>query len=132
LTAALVVVLAVTGLAAGEKMNVVHRWTGHIFVIEVYLAALFAIGVVLGRDFRRRPAAAIAAVLFLLSVLGFGLLNAFTGYLKPSENELHQPWYEETLNRFFVLHMIALPTLLVVFAIAWWWLFRPRTDERDY
>jgi hypothetical protein len=107
--------------AAGQ----VHRWTGHLLVILVWVSVPFALVVLLIYKLGRHPFAAIGQSLFLLLSLPIALIASFTGYLGPIRSaEIG----EQASNRFYVLHMCILPSVLAVLFIGWFFIFRtPRS-----
>lgn len=97
-----------------------HKWSAHVLVILLWLAIPFASGAALERHLKSRPLPTIAQVLALLLLLGAALLASFTGYVGPTHV---QHIRQETLNRFLVLHCVALPILMGILLAAWFWSF---------
>ena len=52
------------------------------------------------------------------------VLASFTGYLVPWDPAEARFVGEATLNRFFILHIVALPVALVLLSVGWWRAFR--------
>jgi cytochrome bd-type quinol oxidase subunit 2 len=125
IVAAIFLAMALTGLARSQPTAYsIHKWSGHALVIAVCSFVPFSAGVGLQRNIRRRPGFAIAQTIVLLSLLALVLLASFTGYLGPSHVE---DVSESTRNRFTILHLFALPSLIAILLTAWYWLFRPPT-----
>jgi hypothetical protein len=123
IVAAIFLVTALTGLARSQPTaSSIHKWSGHASVIAVWLFVPFSVGVGLQRNIRHRPGFAVAQTIVLLSSLALVLLASFTGYLAPSHVE---DVSEATRNRFTILHLFALPSLIALLLTVWYWLFRP-------
>jgi len=122
--AAMVVCILVTGCFHSDNSAArIHWWAGHLLVVAVWLFVPFAIGVVLQQLIHQRPVAAIIQCFGLLLFLGLALVASATGYLGPS----HQPQlYEESRNRFVVLHCYVLPGTICAALIGWFQFLGPR------
>lgn len=113
----------VTGWLSGG--STIHEWTGHIFVIALWIGVFFSIGVIVRRN-RQQPIVIIGQTIALLTLLGIGILESLVGYLV-----LHPTGSisgsEETVNRFTIWHLYLLPMLIAVLIVMWIWFFRPKT-----
>src|SRR5687767_7990551 len=78
------IAIAGTGLDRLGNPDSTHPWFGHGSLIGVWLAAPFAIGVILQRRIRQRPILAIFQCTMILAAVGLNLMGNFTGYLGPS------------------------------------------------
>lgn len=116
--------IALTGIFREGTVEM-HKWIGHGLQITVWLSVPICIGSTLQRNSARRKISAVCQTFLLLGVLGAALLAALTGYLGPSHRENIS---EESLNRFVILHQIALPAAMATLCLAWLWCFR--RDER--
>jgi hypothetical protein len=117
-------ILLVSGLGnLAGPLGQVHRWTAHGLVILLWLCLPFAIVVLLVQKLRQLPFASIGQALALLFCLPVSLVTAFTGYLGPFQNP---DLDEATRNRFNVLHMVVLPSILAALFVSWFFIFRPR------
>ena len=132
---AVLVAIAVTGLQRQANPDSIHKWFGHGSLIAVWLAAPFAIGVILQRRIRRRPVLAVFQCFMVLASVGLNLVGGFTGYIGPSwqthveaDNER---LVEETTNRFYVLHGVVLPCLYLAFLAGWIAIFRPERKMKE-
>lgn len=114
--------LVPTGVLRNDRLADMHSWVGHALGSFLWLSVPFAIGWLLERDIRRRPVRAIVRSLAPLSTLALGLLASATGYLGPTHSAAIS---EETRNRFQVLHLFVLPTLLTLLLVIWRRLFLP-------
>ena len=133
--AGVLVAIAATGFRRLASQDSTHEWFGHGSLIAVWLAAPFAIGVILERRIRQRPILAIFQSFMILAAVGLNLVGGFTGYLGPSSqtnveagNERH---VEETIHRFYVLHTVVLPCLLLAFLGVWIVIFRPEEKSKE-
>lgn len=118
---------AATGVGRASNsgaMGTVHKWTGHALVVVTWVSIPLSVGVVLARNFRRSAWIALAQAVVLAALIGITMLAAITGYLGPSRGDPS----EETINRFVVLHKVALPFIAAVLAVGWIWFFRPTSD----
>lgn len=118
--AALAALGCLTGLwrlwAGGDSsIAAVHRWSGHALVIAFWCLLAAAVGAGMA-SLRCRPCAAISAVLLVLACFLLVLVESFTGYLSPQAGE-RGAVAEETLNRFYVLHCVLLPFLILAMPI---------------
>lgn len=109
------------GLHADRLAGRVHLWSGHGLTIAVWLAAPFAMGVVLQQSIRQRPVAAIVQCLGLLLLLGLTVLEGASGYLGPTHAIDID---EETYNRFIILHVYTFPGAIGAGLMCWFWLLR--------
>jgi hypothetical protein len=136
----------------GVQRNEAHRWLGHGMVVFAWIAFWFSLGVLFARE---RVGPAIAKGIVPSAAVGLIFLASFTGYLvHPWDDLMTEPDAkradasvmpfdritdpdteptllqrqlvgETTLNRFIVLHMIAVPVLLTLLLLGWCYLFRP-------
>src|SRR5687768_13536149 len=75
------VIIAVTGVQRQASPESNHKWFGHGSLIAAWLAAPFAVGVILQRRIRQRPLLAILQSFVILAVVGLHLMGGFTGYM---------------------------------------------------
>jgi quinol-cytochrome oxidoreductase complex cytochrome b subunit len=124
-----------TGLERLTNPDSTHRWFGHGSLIVAWLAAPFAIGVILQRRIRQRPISAIFQTFMILAAVGLNLLGGFTGYLGPSTQPNVETGdtrlVEETINRFYVMHTVVLPCLYFAFVGIWISIFRPERELKE-
>lgn len=114
--------LLVTGLPhASDLLAYVHRWTGHVLVILLWICVPFAVLALAIGKLWRFPLTTIGQGFVLLLAIPVMLLASFTGYLGPSYDPLMN---EETRIRFLVLHCFILPALLTCLLVAWFFIFR--------
>jgi hypothetical protein len=111
----------------GEQTSEPHRWLGQAIVIAGWIGAWFSLGVVAATE---RLAQGIVKCSLIFAVFGLVLLASFTGYLVPWEELETRPVSEATLNRFIILHMIALPIALGLLSLGWWRAFRAPSAKR--
>jgi len=107
-----------------------HRWLAHAMVVVAWIASWFSLGVLIarGRD-GSWPRFACKAMLLLLP-LGLVVLNSFTGYLLPRDQSSSERLVSgDTLNRFIVLHMIAVPSLIALSLVGWCNAFRRKRSD---
>lgn len=98
--------------AADSGIAAVHRWSGHGLVIVFWCLNVAMVGAGIA-TIRRRPFAAIGAVLLFLAYFLLVLVESFTGYLPPAP-EHRGPAAEETMNRFYVLHCAFFPLSILL------------------
>lgn len=129
----LLALLMISGLLReGGLLAEIHRWTGHVLFVVLWLSVPFGMGVVLQQDLRKRPAAAVAQALVLLLGLAIALAASVTAYLGPGNSTPADPTIgEETYNRFLVLHAVVLPGLCAALMVQWWWYFRPMAHATE-
>ena len=129
------IAMAATGYERLENPDSTHRWFGHGSLIVAWLAAPFAIGVILQRRIRLRPILAILQSFMILAAVGLNLEGGFTGYLGPSTQPNveagNERLAEETINRFYVLHAVVLPCLYFAFLGIWIAIFRPERKLKE-
>ncbi len=126
---AAVIGLLVTGAhRVGEEPSESHRWLAHAMVIAGWIGAWFSVGVVAAQGRRLRAIGKCSLVLATFSLM---LLASFTGYLVPWEELETRPVGEATINRFVILHMVALPIALSLLSLGWWHAFRPTPSKDD-
>lgn len=116
-------ILLISGAwAQATGPNDVHRWAGHGMVTLLYLCVGFSLGVLLHQKITRHPILAVIQSLALLLCLAVSVSASLTGYLdvEPSANPVIA---EENHNRFIVLHMFLLPTILLVLLGIWHFAF---------
>jgi hypothetical protein len=100
-----------------------HHWGAHGLIILDWLLVFPAIGIAARLSFPRQPWQGARRILVLALVLGLTFLTALTGYLGPSHDE-ERLRVEETQNRFAVLHLSTLPSIVVALTFVWFWTFR--------
>ena len=119
--------LLVTGLPHGsDLLAYVHRWTGHVLLILLWICIPFAVVALSIAKLWRFPLTTFGQGIVLLLVIPVMLTTSFTGYLGPSYDASMN---EETRVRFLVLHCFILPTLLTSLLVAWFFIFRSRHSE---
>jgi hypothetical protein len=111
----LLVLMASSWLLPNLTAAGVHRWSGHVLVIVMWLAVPFVTGVGLHRQHGLKVG--VAAILLL--PLFVSLLASFTGYLDLANAG------EATKHRFVVLHIYVLPITVAALLAAWCFIFRP-------
>jgi hypothetical protein len=130
--AALFLAVSVVGFLRIDAPDSVHRILGHLFVIATYLTVPFVIGFNIAQFEEigsTKLFALIAVLLALLLIIG---VESFTGYLGPTSPSPtpDESVNAETTNRFVVLHLYFLPTLIAVLLGTSFWLTRQvRTNE---
>lgn len=133
--AMVLVAIAATGVERLENPDSIHRWFGHGSMIAVWLAASFAIGVILQQRIRQRPILAICQSFMILAAVGLNLEGEVTGYMGPSSvwevAEIDPRILEESTNRFYVLHTVVLPCLFLAFLGVWIAIFRPEIKSKE-
>src|SRR5258706_11050811 len=129
------IAIAATGLERWRNPGSTHRWFGHGSLIVAWLAASFAIGVILQRRIRQRPILVIFQSFIILVVVGLNLMGGFTGYLGPSSRsnieDIDPRILEESNNRFVVLHTVVFPCLYFAFLGIWIAIFRPERKSKE-
>lgn len=123
---AIAIVIALSGILHGPPfMKSLHRWGGHGLVIALWCFWIFALGVS-GEQTKSRGAGILLARITVITLaLLLGLLASFTGYLGPAHDpEIGRDM--DTYNRFIVLHMFIVPTLLAILLGLWCKLFWPK------
>lgn len=108
----------------------VHRWTGHGLVIVAWLLMLAGIASSIVFGLRHQAGLAWLSGLGTSLMYGICLWTSFTGYLMPHEDlrPKHPEIFEETQNRFLVLHGCVFPavTLLILCGCVWFCLLQLR------
>jgi hypothetical protein len=111
----------------GERSSPAHRWLGHAMVILGWTGAWFSLGVAVSRD---RFTSAIGKCTVVFAAFALVLFASFTGYLVPWDELETRSVGESTLNRFVILHMVAVPTAIALSLLGWWYVFRSTPSIR--
>jgi hypothetical protein len=121
---AIAIVIALSGILHEPPfMKSLHRWGGHGLVIALWCSWMFALGVSAEQTKSRGVGILLARLLVITLALLLGLFASFTGYLGPA----HDPELgRDSHNRFIVLHMFIVPTLLAILLGLWCKLFWPK------
>ena len=92
---------------AGRDM---HRWLGHGLFLLLWWVGVATSALCLA-SLASRPRTAIGTVMLTLALFFLAFAEAVVGYM-PARDALGDPAGDETRNRFFVLHYVALPVAI--------------------
>ena len=114
-----IVVLAATGaLHYREPLGDIHRWIGVILTAVDWTLAVFSAGVILGDRQRLGCVYRGLALVAVTTALLVSCSASRTGYLYP--HDIADPaFHEETANRFYILHCVAVPSVLFGLHFCW-------------
>jgi hypothetical protein len=115
-------IMATGWIHSAGPAGAIHRWLPHGLFIVDWSAIPLAVGVALARS-RRRPIAAAARAIGILTLSGAIFLASITGYLGPS----YGPIDPMSFRRFQVLHYWVFPSLAIAL-VSWWYLSSALTD----
>lgn len=109
--------LALTGLFRPTPSAAIpHRWSGQLMIILAWVSVPYATGVLLERNLRRRPFAAMLQMVCLALFLSTTLMAYVTGFLGPGRagtvDEVTRGW-------FTAYHQTVLPATMVVLLMLW-------------
>lgn len=99
----------------GNTVATAHRWCAHCLVVMVWcLMGITTAAAVL--SIRQRPITAISCGACVLVLFLLVLIESFTGYL-PAGGRAVDAVAEEERNRFYLLHGLVMPGLIVATAV---------------
>jgi quinol-cytochrome oxidoreductase complex cytochrome b subunit len=98
-------------LPDNHMVSAAHRWLAHGLVIVAWCAMIASIGATIA-SIRRRPTVALGAGIVVILTMLLVILESFTGYLGEGIRAGH-PIANETLNRFYAIHCVSLPALIL-------------------
>jgi hypothetical protein len=111
--------LVMTGIMyePDSTLGDVHKWLGHLSVVNLWTAAPLSLGFFLRVRLRPRPVATPAYCFLILCAVACDLSTSFTGYPGPSHNNYETESVDAT--RFEVLHMFVLPAITGLLVSTW-------------